>query len=46
MMANIPRNEFDQLQKPFAFLANLGGKETSSASFTTKIDKNLIGNKK
>ena len=46
IVANIPRNEFDQLQRPFSFLANVGGKETASHLFTTNIDKNLLKNMK
>ncbi|CDW76339.1 UNKNOWN [Stylonychia lemnae] len=40
------KNELDQFQRPFNFLANLGGKETSSSRFTTRIDKNLLKNNK
>lgn len=43
-MATIPRNDLDFMQKPFSFLANLGGRETSSVLFTTKIDKKLLNN--
>ena len=33
------------MQRPFSFLANVGGKETSSNNFTAKIDKKLLDNK-
>jgi hypothetical protein len=37
-------NEYDDpsQNKPFSFLANLGGKETSSALLTPKIDENMF----
>ena len=42
MVANIPRNEFDQLQRPFSFLASVGGRETAAHLFTAEVDKNLL----
>ena len=37
-------NEYDDpsQNKPFSFLANLGGKETSSALLTPKIDETMF----